>query len=674
MKKIFKLFLLLVVILTGGLVSCSFNRPQENNQISSIINKYVTNNTLAISSSFTVDNVLTLTKSSYYSYDNNQLKAYSLINTYSSKISNKNSQIEEFVSNSLVYYLENENGYLKEFNSNSILSYVGFNEIFNDAKYKKVENNMIVGEVDAGIASGIVKSIIYDCGYFNDNYANYYFNSKIKYTISLNLASNTISSIKLDVTDVAKLKNYSIVNASFDYYLFLQEDVQTMISSHPFPSISLEDSDNKAAVTKAQGIDYINDCYQDIKYVSDSLTFYPRTLVSTKLSFTYESNKPNVIGHDGTYYPVSSDQEVTITVHLFYAEQEYHTTSFTFLAIPKPTQGSGDLGSQSNYLYKGRKPINEVKINFIEMHKQYGDSIYIQAGDFDMLIDAGDSSDGGYVNDFLRRNVSDGRIEMIVATHAHSDHIGGMMTALATFPNITYAVDYGYSKTDYSLVTQVRNRFKQADNYHPITDCIDNKNGARSTIYITNDFYISFLDTGYYEEPNVDFAGQEYNANMTSVAMMITFKNQKYYFAGDLEAAGETNLVNKGLISKATVAKASHHGSTTSNRTNILSKLRADVTVISTALVERGSSSSPAQNQIHPIGNALEDMLSYSSKVYCNFTMGTVQVTCDGNSKKDVKGLGLTSPYYMNGKAVTGEENLEFKYTKWAKQYRSYYI
>lgn len=655
--------------------SCNSVFPsQPNDRTNEIFSKYENINSLGLYNSIIVDGVTAINKTSYYIFENSNLSGYSLIQKSSSKLTSSMSQIEEFVSNSLVYYLENTKGNLKEYSSNNIISYIGLDAIFNDAKYKNIQNNQISGEIDASSAPGIVRSIIYDSGYFLDNYQNYYFNSKIRYTIDFNISSKEIATINLDITDIAKLKNYLINKSDMQYLLFLNEDVKSVIDEHPFPNISGETGDNLETIIKAKGIDYINDCYQDIKYVSDSLTFYTNCIISTKLSFAYESTKPNVIGNDGTYYPVSSDQEVTINVHLKYSGVEYTTKSFSFLAIPKQDEGNGQIGSQTNYLYKGRKPINEVKINFIEMHRQYGDSIYIQAGDFDMLIDAGDSEDGGYVNDFLRRNVSDGRIEMVIATHAHSDHVGGMMTALSTFPNISYAVDYGYSKTDYSLITQVRNRFKQADNYHPITDCINNRNGARERLYITNDFYITFLDTGYYEEPSVDFAGQEYNANMTSVAIMMTFKNQNYYFAGDLESAGETNLVNKGLISKATVAKASHHGSTTSNRTNILSKLRADVTVISTALVDRGSTSSPSKNQIHPIGNALEDIIYYSSKVYCNFTMGTVQVTCDGNNKKDVKGLGLTSPYYMGGKAVTGEENLEFKYTKWAKQYRSYYI
>ena len=195
---------------------------------------------------------------------------------------------------------------------------------------------------------------------------------------------------------------------------------------------------------------------------------------------------------------MQEDTEINLKVELYYLNELFDTENFTFLAVPK-TSGTGDLGSQTNMLYKGRKEIDNVNIYFIEMHKQYGVSVYVQAGDFDMLLDAGAPEDGGYVNDFLRRHISDGRLELVVASHPHSDHMGGMNTALSTIKNITYAVDYGCIR-DYSAVSSTRARFKQADKYSPVIDCVNNRNGARKVLYITNDMYVTFLNTGYYEE------------------------------------------------------------------------------------------------------------------------------------------------------------------------------
>lgn len=684
MKKIIKLlFVLFTSVVSSTMVSCDGMSLNSNKGISSIdivnneiIDRYKNLSSLAFISSLSVDNVETVSKQSYFSYVNNDLKGYSLINRETSKLVSNKSVVKEYVSNSMVYYLDDDkNGYLKEFNSEGIMSYIGFSSILNSIN-GNVAGSSVDGVIGASSVSGLVRSIIYECGFYDDNYENYYFNSNISYSIAFNWEDKSIISIDLDVTSVVKLKDYSVNKATSRFVFFLDEDVESVLNGNPFPEIDSGNNDNNSyeAIIKAKGVDYINDCYEDIEYVSDDLYLYPNCIISPRLSFSYESSNQDVFSNDGKYKSVSSDVVVTLTVHLKYAGVEYTKLVFDFLVVPKSVNGNGTLGSISNPIYKGRKEIDEIKINFLEMHQQYGDAIYIQAGDFDMLIDAGTSLDGAYVNDFLRRNVSDGRIEMVVATHAHSDHIGGMESALSTFPNITYAVDYGYTISDYSLVGNVRNRFNEADNYYPITDCIDNLNGARDVIYVTNDLYISFLDTGYYLSPSKDCTDDNFDANQTSVALMVTFKNQNYYFAGDLTRAPEKNLLNKGLIKKVSVAKASHHGSTTSNCTEILSKLNPNVSVISTALVSRGSSTKNAENQTHPIGSALANLISYSKKVYCNFTMGTVQVACDGSSKVDVKGLGLSSPYYMDGKEVTGEENLEFKYTKYAKKYRLNYI
>ena len=115
--------------------------------------------------------------------------------------------------------------------------------------------------------------------------------------------------------------------------------------------------------------------------------------------------------------------------------------------------------------------------------------------------------------------------------------------------------------------------------------------------------------------------------------------------------------------------KATHHGSSNGNTTNLLNKIKPEYVVVSAALTKRGSTSSNAGSQTHPSSQALSRFYSANSKVYCNFTNGTIRVSTDGNNIT-INGLGVKNPYYINGEKVTGEENLEFKYTKWAKAFR----
>jgi len=70
----------------------------------------------------------------------------------------------------------------------------------------------------------------------------------------------------------------------------------------------------------------------------------------------------------------------------------------------------------------------ELKVHFIDVGQ--GDSILIDFGDTEMLIDGGDKSPGvvTYLADYV-----DGTLEAMVATHPHADHIGGLITVLNVF-------------------------------------------------------------------------------------------------------------------------------------------------------------------------------------------------------------------------------------------------
>ena len=66
--------------------------------------------------------------------------------------------------------------------------------------------------------------------------------------------------------------------------------------------------------------------------------------------------------------------------------------------------------------------IPELKVHFIDVGQ--GDSILLDLGATEILIDGGDKSPGAvaYLSDYV-----DGTLEAVVATHPHADHIGGLI-------------------------------------------------------------------------------------------------------------------------------------------------------------------------------------------------------------------------------------------------------
>jgi competence protein ComEC len=71
---------------------------------------------------------------------------------------------------------------------------------------------------------------------------------------------------------------------------------------------------------------------------------------------------------------------------------------------------------------------NFLRVHYIDVGQ--GDAIFIEfPNDQTMLIDAGDVRYGSAVADYIRSN-GYRSLDYVVATHPHSDHIGGMATVL----------------------------------------------------------------------------------------------------------------------------------------------------------------------------------------------------------------------------------------------------
>ncbi|MEZ5334351.1 MAG: MBL fold metallo-hydrolase [Methanolobus sp.] len=74
--------------------------------------------------------------------------------------------------------------------------------------------------------------------------------------------------------------------------------------------------------------------------------------------------------------------------------------------------------------------LNNMTVHFIDVGQ--GDSILIQVNGKNMLIDAGEQKAGDRVVSYLKDNDVE-ELDVIVATHAHADHIGGMVNVLNNF-------------------------------------------------------------------------------------------------------------------------------------------------------------------------------------------------------------------------------------------------
>lgn len=287
------------------------------------------------------------------------------------------------------------------------------------------------------------------------------------------------------------------------------------------------------------------------------------------------------------------------------------------------------------YLGKEGTTSPELKVTFLDLYgnsnnQQIGDSIFIEYGDIDILIDAGEKASGSCtVVPFLIEHVEDKKLEMIITTHADSDHLGGMvglsgkdMYGALEAPGIEYQyiVDFGYEADSkvYKDYVELRNaRVQEGATYLSIKEIFNEENlEAAAHFYLGEDMFLDFLDYKTYGMADID------DDNDRSVSCLLTHDEKKILLCGDSEKKEESYLT-KLNIGKVDVFKANHHGSPTSNTKNLLDQIRPEYVVIC----------SSEENKYNlPKKTIISRLIEYTQNVYATFISGNIEVISKNNN------------------------------------------
>ena len=246
-----------------------------------------------------------------------------------------------------------------------------------------------------------------------------------------------------------------------------------------------------------------------------------------------------------------------------------------------------------------------LKIHFFDIGQ--GDSIFIETpSGYQILIDGGPDnkvlSAIGSVMPF-----SDRDIDMVVASHPHSDHITGLMGVLDRYrvENIVEAKE-SYDSPQF-LAWQEAVAGESAKETEPVI-------GKQ----------INFDDgvVLYLLHPFQSVAGtEESNPHNDVVVMMLWYGSLRVLLTGDMEARVENKLILAGVDLDADVLKVAHHGSKTSTTEDFLNKVTPQVGIIQVG----------AENKYgHPSAEVLERLGNYDIKVYRNDLNGDIKLISDG--------------------------------------------
>lgn len=225
----------------------------------------------------------------------------------------------------------------------------------------------------------------------------------------------------------------------------------------------------------------------------------------------------------------------------------------------------------------------DISVHFLELGNKYtGDCTYIKTDTSDILIDCGSRTDSvKTVSAYLNQYVTDGTLEYVIVTHAHQDHYAGFATSknqdsifdlyecknVITFEKTNQTTSTMYNNFKRELAEEKAN----GANVYTARQCVEGEGGASQTYQVGTGVTLTILDSYYYYNK----ASSE---NDYSVCSLVTYqsgsKTKNMLFTGDLEEAGEIELVNRNTLPEIDLYKAGHHGSKTSSSETLLDVIK----------------------------------------------------------------------------------------------------
>ena len=228
------------------------------------------------------------------------------------------------------------------------------------------------------------------------------------------------------------------------------------------------------------------------------------------------------------------------------------------------------------------------------------DSILIKEDNYKVLIDGGNKEDGEYLVKYLKEELNINDLNIVVGTHPHEDHIGGLSDIINELnidkiylPNVTTT-----SKIFESLLDSIQNNYKIT--VPKINEEIKLNNMNFKVLYTGTD---------------------ESDLNNSSIVLKLNYGKTSYLFMGDAEVKVEEKILNKDISSD--VLKLGHHGSSYSTSESFLKKVNPKYAIISVG-------KDNVYN--HPTELTLDKLNNKNIKIYRTDECGTIKVTSDGEN------------------------------------------
>lgn len=251
---------------------------------------------------------------------------------------------------------------------------------------------------------------------------------------------------------------------------------------------------------------------------------------------------------------------------------------------------------------------SEKTLNVMFLYVGQADCTFVKLGDKCMLIDAGNNDDGPKVAQFLKDSGIN-KIDYVIGTHNHEDHIGGMDNIVENFD-----IENLYLSNVNTDVVNYKNIEKQA---------------SKKNIKITNPNAGDKFSVGEAECEIMSAENKkDTTPNNSSIVIQMKYGSKKFLFMGD----AEKEIEQSRKWDKVDVLKVGHHGSATSSTESFLKEIQPEY-----AFIEVGKNNSyrlPNKYVISRLNKMVKNVYR------TDLSKTSFLLTCDGDkinvSEKDI--------------------------------------
>jgi len=315
-----------------------------------------------------------------------------------------------------------------------------------------------------------------------------------------------------------------------------------------------------------------------------------------------QTNTPSTTTYSQTLSPTENVTTIStfVTTSTAFAVTTVSEPITSIIVSTMTTKTTSTTSSTASATINQTNPGQELDVHFINVGE--GDSILIDCGTTDVLIDGGEES--ANVANLIKPCVH-GDIEAVIATHYHADHIGGLIDVFKD-----YHVDNAFWNGEVDT-TQTYQTWKVA---------MDNS-GANERIVKRGDVIQEGTLTFNVLDPVIT---TDADPDQDCIVLSLQYGNKSFLFMADDGQPAEDNLLAAGLLQHYDVLKVGHHGSDTASSQEFLNVVKPDIAVYECGLNDQYG---------FPKADVIARIKQTGAVVYGTDTYGTIEIDTNGQSE-----------------------------------------